>query len=690
MKLQGLYRAKVIFNEDKQLAGIIGVHITNLMYTFSNNEDLIDDDKKNYIYARPASYYSKSKHDVATYKTESGKVDKTPRVGSYVAIYFLNGNQNEAYYLPGWAFNYMDQVPTGKNLDEKNIQDSRDPKRRINMEWVEEYNGTIHGNNMNEDVQEFFYIFNNGTYLKFSSPDENQDVNMPGTLHSHKTKPTYFTLELKRFDSPFRYYDNKETDLKRAFFETILEKAETSEGGFSGEYPRLEGNTFTSNYVKTGQITEEEVAVSERLSFVQDEVERWYKLKEGLSATLNSLFKEQILTAQLDRNKRFNYERKESISNAGKEINEEEVLSIKDSDITTKKSNHLNNEEVTNTLETFSKKIGEILIEITRDFISNKDQIKDNYIKKLTNGESFISYNNKKEITKNKIIKKEELIKDTSKIIKEEKQIEGNKINYTKIIENDNFVNEIKVDTNEDSISQITSTYFKELNPADTSGGALELPLNKKVGKEIKVEVKKDGTNVLEFRSIDDGVVPNLPTAKSGHNFIKWTENSSSSEVEMELTGSNPLSKIKFKLSASETGDITLETNKGNLNIKNNIGDISIENKQGNFSINNKTGDINLKNNQGTISLESKLGTINIKAVKINIETKTTLTIKSNGIVNVTGKVIKLNGGKSGPLLGGIDLLTWLNTHVHQVGSIPSAVPTVPVIPTAIKKDILV
>ena len=205
----GFYRAIVRTTLDSQMGGRVGVYIPELMASINPSKaatpSLITANDRNvavdYIYARPTCRINKKADNYKKYKTKGGTFD-IPSKDDHIAVFFLNNNIDECYYLPDVGLPFDGEIPVGKNLPSGTILDFLDLSRRSNVAFREFGNGDVIGFDYNEDTRTLFINFDNGSSIQFASPNKllgKDDF----VLGSHPTKPSLLDIIISRKDSLF-------------------------------------------------------------------------------------------------------------------------------------------------------------------------------------------------------------------------------------------------------------------------------------------------------------------------------------------------------------------------------------------------------------------------------------------------------------------------------------------------------
>jgi len=241
------FRGKVLVNIDDRMDGRIGVYLPDFHSHLSNDETLFTNmnlgeiTAPNFIIASPILGINKSANDELKYQNNSGRYS-VPRVGSYVMVFFLNNDPTQCFYFPkDFSIPFPDQRIFAMNLSDYNKEDFNDIVRKVNMEINEYYNGNIIGINNNDDINEFFLIFDNGTEIAISSPNERID-NTPNYTprNSHSKRPSFLKFLIKRKDSLFKSIFRMLTNKVNSEITIGVEKNSLAERGVGLNYNDVE------------------------------------------------------------------------------------------------------------------------------------------------------------------------------------------------------------------------------------------------------------------------------------------------------------------------------------------------------------------------------------------------------------------------------------------------------------------
>lgn len=190
--LSGMMRGKVIRNDDPLKEGRIGVVIPKLMPSFDTVTEEPDETSFDRTVAATFEINSESRPDGNVYHnnyywirptndiynglTEStiGGKYKTPRIGTWVYIFFEDEDIQKGYYAP-WTPTIKGNVVSHKNLlDSAATVD--DPVKKPNIDIIREYsNGTIIAVDINEEVNNFLIAFDNGHQLRIIDDGEGKN-----------------------------------------------------------------------------------------------------------------------------------------------------------------------------------------------------------------------------------------------------------------------------------------------------------------------------------------------------------------------------------------------------------------------------------------------------------------------------------------------------------------------------------
>lgn len=194
LDLTGWYRARVIRTDDPMLEGRLGVFIPSIITEYPQSQntaspgtDPIPSDvfvnqkdlglaskvkRDNYIWARPGSQLVEN-------GTEDGQAGqwKIPTVGTFVTVYFEDGDPNRPYWLPFTPTVDGDVIPgvnigSGRNLS-KSSDNWTDPTRKPGIEVLAEYkNGNVIYVDTNDDANSFVVRWANGHTLSIHHNEE--------------------------------------------------------------------------------------------------------------------------------------------------------------------------------------------------------------------------------------------------------------------------------------------------------------------------------------------------------------------------------------------------------------------------------------------------------------------------------------------------------------------------------------
>ena len=698
-KLVGFYRGKVISNKDLQGSGKIGVFIPRLMSgKIKNHEpvsfDMVKDNRDSTcIWVKPASHINMSKSDYEKYSTKSGSFD-VPREGSYVAIFFLDGIEENGFYLPGISFPYEGQTPGFKNIPSDLVTDLLDHRRKRNIHMREFFNGSIVGYNANEDVQDFFLNFDNGTSLEFASPNNISGNN----LSSHSQKPSKFDLRLKRHDSVFSSnIVGRTTNEDGSSFSIISKKKNTTVEKGLNYKSKVDIDEVVSNSILKVNTIKDGSFGSLSTNSTESRKQSASGLKVSSSKSSSTISLKQSFTDGEDKSFKDDYSATISIDGIEKSSSELSTFSKSLNTMIEKEKNEVYSEDKYESDEKMRSKLDEdkkfSLMNILR--VGKKVYLKIKTLEFLFK-EFFSRFKREEKFSKSKAkikvsIEKnsEDNSEDTYRIV-DNKEIDGNKIKLNLNASNNNTATSFSlVNNEEDSSISMESVAIDEnpINVATFNIGELENQFTR--GLKFQIESEK-GKSSASLYSIRKSFIPGQDLAMMG------MEEEESKIVTVEEEGTETKIKIDVKgINPTLGGVITISSSDKNM--------INIESEAASFNVVTKLGNVNVEALNATViaKLEAKIEALSaiieakaeakVKSVLTEIEGSGMVDIKSDGLVTVSSPIIMLGGaGASMPALLGPATMAWLSTHMH-VGNkgFPTSPPITPVGPHMISKTVL-
>ena len=684
------FRGKVIINTDDRMDGRIGVYIPIFHSHMSNDENgygnthLGEVTNPNYIIAAPMLGINQSEKDATRYQAFSGKY-AVPRKGSYVVVFFLNNDPMQCFYFPKeFSLPYPDQRIQGMNLDMQDKLDFYDIYRKVNMDIKEEYNGTISGWNFNDDVNEWFLIFDNGSELRFGSPIETIN-NDSQNRESNKNKPSFLKLLLQRKDSLFRAISSLFTSQEDSQITLRVEQNKLSEGGVEGNYPSKS---------------------SPQAGFLEQKL---YINSEGLLSLSDSKFDSLVN----------DLENKTAVSISDKEVNTHNITSIRNKNVdesstSEEKITQSNStREVTKIIELIKQendKIHQIRTEQsqTHDF----QELLSRITHTLSNESSNLITEKASNITPTTFSDRDTVIlednKDRNVSLTKTEKIDDNEVSYdlnfkrnytsdtdswvearhgisilndvVKLIQSmkdEKYETSFTMQGKEDEGHKINMrSSFITPNPADKSK-VLGLPPISERGYDLTMETTDKKTKVsLESVGKVNGVSgpPAIPLMGGGSK-IEWEQEGTEHKVTIELKGANPIGGIQFQLTTKDN-KVLLELPSGDVEIKAPLGDVSVTSNTARIEA---TKSVEVKS-----AIDAKIEATNVTVtakLQANIEALTA-TVKAKSRLLLDAPIINFGSSAINPLVLGLPFMTWAMSHVHVTTSLGS--PTTPsVVPPA-------
>jgi hypothetical protein len=677
------FRAKVMINQDDRMDGRIGVYIPEFHSHLSNEEAgmqkmiLGEASSKSYITAAPMLEINQSKIDTAVYQTNSGNYN-VPRQGSYVLVFFLNNDPQQCFYFPkGFSLPYPDQRIQGMNLDLKDKIDFADVSAKPNMDLREFFNGTISGWNLNDENNEYFLIFDNGTEIRLGSPIEPAKA---GSIRkSHRTQPSFLKLLIQRKDSLYRIINDIAATQKTASWNVIVEQQKNSQGGLNGNFPEESGET-SSSASQSMDVTEKGSSSTKILT--QNSPERKLDILESITVTSKEI----------------------STSNSASVVLEDSADST-----TVEATTEFNEDTYTTEQKTEIIKAGETAEKLT--IIEKLSATKNNLAKvqsslmiekdKQTSEERFFSQepNNIKDLHSSILLdektKESGSLKVSKTVNKEsvELLIEGKQnseqdpdkwrefssgyqilkdtISVFQEVREDNLVSSLSISSEKDKahkISLSTGYQVPSIDPSNT----LNLPPISERGfnLELSAEEKLSKFSLTPYGRVNGVESAALPVS-GGPSKLEWEHDGAEHTITIELKNRNPLAGIKLILNTSDNS-VVLEVPSGDVSVKAPLGTVSVESKTAIISTTQK------------VEVKSALEAI-ISAGRVKVEgamsaevSATMATVRAASRLLLDAPIINLGEGSVNPLVLGLPLLAWMVSHIHIATAMGS--PTTPAV----------
>ncbi len=623
MTLSGFYRAKVVDNVDEQRDGRVLVHVINLNKT---------------LWIRPSNNYGSSKDDKINYKLESGSFE-TAREGQYVAVFFLEDDINQGFFIPGMTLPYAGQTPNGLNLPKDVKLNYLTLKKRLNIKFREFFNGNIVGVDLNDDTNSLFYVFDNGARIEFNSPNE---AAKDGTRTSSLLKATKFIVDTFRHDSYFGSTIEASSSKKDA----SVEISAISKGATRGSADPI-------SYVS-----------GEKLPFLTTVKNIFSISKTGGS------FITKVLGKGIDAESASSYSSSKSVDNGGVTLGESSISTDEVSDkkasiesttsIDTEEGIADNKEKVLNS-EVFSHKLSEdeTLTGSKHDKTESKEFSFGEEVPLVSTGDNEVSNKDGHQVTSTVVV--DDVVNSTKFIKKTIEKVTASSVERNSILTstNDDILAEsiesevvsdgkiIKKSTlSSNSLSQSSVKQQLDLesgnsnfeivnkfsipNPADVTG---VLGLDPKFQRGHKVSMSADeDKSTIEISSIKKAFPSDaLGKPKFGvANSIKLTEEGKEAKVEISLMGGTPGGGLSVIFTTDGSGKITMELPKGDIDILAPDGTVTAE---------CKTLDVKV-NDSANIDVTNKAV---VKATKVEVEATDVSVASTN--VTIEGKATKVTGG---------------------------------------------
>lgn len=703
--LSGFHRGKVINNIDTQLSGKVGVYVLDLMSAFSDeiNESFdvnIPNQESNMIWITPTNAYNESSKDIKLYDNTSGSYN-TPRIGEYVAVFFLNNDLNQGYYIPGISLPLLNQITNGFNLSTSNKEDFVNTERKPNI-WLKEFwNRNIIGFNNNEDTQELFIKFDNGVELKFSSPNEQSN----GDNHkSNLTKPSELIVSIKRLDSQYETILDLKADNKTASSNIGVSKNKDDDGvnGYELSY-----STPITGEAKVYQYVDNDGSVSVFNTEYTKDFENYNTHSKTITATDTSLDSSEKISSMFLGTTSSELNDNKNASKSGiRIINKYQFSLIKD---TYDKSLFNKKIELINKKGTIIKSM-DIKSEKESSSLINKSEMVYNSI--ICNDVfSYINSDNaySGSITLNKKINKSETsydliinknyVSDENKrsVIESNYKVDNDSSSYRTSNYDDNFKSTISSTITRNKKSKVSiSNSYNEPNPIDIIR-TLDLPPMYSRGHIIEMEAEQS-SSVIRLKSLKSGLVPVDPMMGS-ENYIEWKETGTESVITISMVGINKAAGIKLTLSTNGNGSTTLELPMGDINIKSVAGNITAATESGRVNVSGNMVNVKALTNAkieavsatikaDMVNVKSRIG--NISGEIITIKGSNMINLRSNAMVNIKAPQIRLGNSPNSPMMDFNKFAIWAMSHVHPLGSSSTLKTITPIDPTMAKPNIMV
>ena len=623
MTLQGFYRGKVVDNVDEQRDGRVLVFIVTLSKT---------------IWIRPANNYGSSEQDKINYKLESGSFS-TAREGQYIAVFFIENDLNQGFFVPGMTLPYAGQTANGTNLPKDVKLNFLTLRQRLNIKFQEYFNGNIGGVDLNDDTNKLFYVFDNGARIEFSSPNEPAKN---GGRSSSFSKVTKFLVDTSRHDSFFGSILNVFSDKKSASVEMSAESKSAARGsadplsytggeklGFltivknilsisktggshivkvSGKGVEAESSSShsSSKSVDNGGVTlgdtnlsTDEVSGKKASSSSTESIDT----EEGISSNKEKTFNTDEFSHKIEKNEVLVGKGHGKSENKEFDLGEEVPLISTSSTEKNDKDGHLVSvtavvDDVDNSVK-FIKKITEKVTPTSVERNSTLSSVDDKTLAESIDIE---------EVTDGKITKKSTL--------------SSNGLNQSSVKQ------QLNLETGDSKLS-ITNK-FSVPNPADVTG-VLGLDPKFQRGHKITMDADED-KSVIEIASIKKSFPSDaLGKPKYGvANSVKLTEDGKEAKIEISLEGGTPGAGLSVIFTTDGKGKITMELPKGDIDILAPAGTLTAE---------CKTLDVSVKDS-ANIDIKNKAV---VKATKVEVEA-TDVSVKAKS-VTIEGSTTKVTGG---------------------------------------------
>jgi len=681
------FRGKVVNNKDDRKEGRIGVHISDLMGSTSNQEtenkniNVGMKGSTNWVVAYPTHFISKSKNDEKLYQTFAGNFD-VPREGAYVLVFFLKNDPTQCFYIPNLSLPFTQQTIVGMNLPENISENFESLDKKLNIKMQEFHNGNIVGIDLNDETNECFLIFESGSSVVFGAPIEFVDENslLTGRKSSSK-KPTFLNIKLERKDGVYEMLDLRTVTFKEATYEIKTHKKSLAEQGFGNNYE----NSVVENseiFASTKMISKDETSSIDHL--VKHEIEDVYTTtNSSLRATAEGAESNTSLNfTNLHNGVSRSYEVSDSINSEEIILNKnfslkepiEDETSGELEDTTTITSERFFLEK---TLEYIKKKL-KSTITTTKDVFSNSINLLKIYSsrsdEKFSNVKFRIQTEDNKAGYELRLEKNFPNKEDDMSVIELKTKLEDNKGSMELSLNNDQANSHIKLSGDDINQKLVFGTNIKTPNPGDPFN-ILGLPPLFERGHQVSIDSTADTSSIrLESVKQSMGDKNTALPVMGGQNVIELIESGTESTLNIELKGLNPAGGMKLTVKTNAAGEMTLELPMGDINIKSGLGKVKVE---------AATAEVKALTNASI----SAAGKIDVKGGAVEIKADTMLNLKGVA-TEVEGAIIKHGKGASQPAILSIPLLTWLTTHVHPANApvFMTAPPVIPPPPTMLSK----
>jgi len=687
MDLVGFYRAKVVNVSDSQLSGIIGVHVSDLMGYDANiatdNNITIGSGSKNIeskmILAIPANYYDNGVYATNIFNSTGGTYN-TPSLGSYTIVFFLNGDKQKCYYLPGFSLPESGESIPGVNLDLEDKIDFYNVYKKHMLKITEFWNRDIVGVNTSNDKRHFFIIFDNGSELHFRSPNQENVSPAMSSIDNHSS----FEVYVKRYDS--RYSGEMKINAGNTESSMVLNVGKNYNNSEHGtEYLTLVNSMDAFNYNKNTVVHDDNISDDTTITYKLDEytvsnVSEKKNISRGsIDLMNNAMYKDNdkimannttSVNMGSDYNietieKKFTQDNKKTRGTSYKQV-------LKLADVLFN-----NTTNVTNTLSEKYKTVknNEILLDYSGAHIKNNinfTNMGDDRKYSVNTVENMDMQDDK--VISSILIDRSQVDDDSviDKIYRSFK-IDDSVLNATSTIKtNTGEITKIStIDKSNEIVKTNWYTVYKDPNYLDTNE-ARYMGATSTRGLEFVSETTLDKAYV-GLHSVKDSAINGAYKASMGAytNVLEYYDEDVYGVLNVSLGAYDGGDEVVgLKMSSDMDGVVDIRIPDGVFNVKSKTGTIKIISKDGEMYL--EARDIHIKGDN-----------INIKADDTIDMSATDLNFKAVGSVNIKSNDINLGGSSAyKKVLSGSYLLNLIKTHVHPTSAGPTGVPVVQLVDT--------